>query len=409
MADDFTPEAVASPGTITFAADDVGGKLFPRTKIVIGADGVNDGDVSSTNALPVTASALPLPSGAATAAKQPALGTAGTASADVLSVQGIASGVALPVSAAGGTLIDLGAKADAAATTDTGTFSLIALFKRLLSQITALLPAALSAGGNLKVSLQETNATQAVSGSVSVSSLPNTTLAGQTANTADFDTGAGTVTVPMLGVALPASGGPVAGGTATNPIRVDVTGTTNQPVTIAASQTLATVTTVGTVTTLTGGNVAHDGADSGNPHKIGGKATSSQTGQTLVADGDRVDAAFFRDGALSVRPIALENLVNGKVALTTTTASTILSAGASGVKQYVTDVVICNTSATSVTVDLQPAGGSAVVTLPAPSGGGVVFSFASPIGFAAATAIEAKLSASASTVTVTVSGFTSKI
>lgn len=44
----------------------------------------------------VTASALP--TGAATAAKQPALGTAGSSSTDVISVQGIASGTAMPVS-----------------------------------------------------------------------------------------------------------------------------------------------------------------------------------------------------------------------------------------------------------------------------------------------------------------------
>jgi hypothetical protein len=37
---------------------------------------------------PVSAAALPLPAGAATAAKQPALGTAGTPSADVISIQG---------------------------------------------------------------------------------------------------------------------------------------------------------------------------------------------------------------------------------------------------------------------------------------------------------------------------------
>jgi hypothetical protein len=39
--------------------------------------------------IPVTAASLPLPTGAATAAKQPALGTAGTASADVLTIQGV--------------------------------------------------------------------------------------------------------------------------------------------------------------------------------------------------------------------------------------------------------------------------------------------------------------------------------
>lgn len=58
---------------------------------------------------PVSVASLPLPSGAATAAKQPALGTAGTPSADVLSVQGAASmtplktdgsGVTQPVSLA---------------------------------------------------------------------------------------------------------------------------------------------------------------------------------------------------------------------------------------------------------------------------------------------------------------------
>lgn len=45
----------------------------------------------------VSAASLPLPSGASTAAKQPALGTAGVASADVLSVQGVASMTALKV------------------------------------------------------------------------------------------------------------------------------------------------------------------------------------------------------------------------------------------------------------------------------------------------------------------------
>lgn len=61
-----------------------------------------DGTVAVTGTFwqatqPVSAASLPLPSGAATAAKQPALGTAGTASADVLSVQGVASMTALKV------------------------------------------------------------------------------------------------------------------------------------------------------------------------------------------------------------------------------------------------------------------------------------------------------------------------
>jgi hypothetical protein len=48
---------------------------------------------------PISAASLPLPTGAATSAKQPALGVSGTASADVLTVQGIAGMTPVGVSA----------------------------------------------------------------------------------------------------------------------------------------------------------------------------------------------------------------------------------------------------------------------------------------------------------------------
>jgi hypothetical protein len=50
---------------------------------------------------PVSAGSLPLPTGASTAAKQPALGTAGTPSADVISIQGVSSMTALKVDGSG--------------------------------------------------------------------------------------------------------------------------------------------------------------------------------------------------------------------------------------------------------------------------------------------------------------------
>ncbi len=51
MADNVT----ANPGAggATLATDDIGGVQYPRSKLVIGADGVNDGDVSAANPLPV--------------------------------------------------------------------------------------------------------------------------------------------------------------------------------------------------------------------------------------------------------------------------------------------------------------------------------------------------------------------
>src|SRR5581483_8201371 len=66
----------------------------------VGAGGALKVDGSAATQ-PISAASLPLPSGASTAAKQPALGTAGTPSADVISVQGIASMTALKVDPSG--------------------------------------------------------------------------------------------------------------------------------------------------------------------------------------------------------------------------------------------------------------------------------------------------------------------
>jgi len=49
------------------------------------------------------------------------------------------------------------------------------------------------------------------------------------------------------------------------------------------------------------GDVAHDGADAGEPVKIGGRAQSSEAQPDEVADNDRVDALFDRSGYLRVR------------------------------------------------------------------------------------------------------------
>jgi len=54
MADNITAKANTGSGVEVLAADDIGGVLYPRTKIALGADGVNDGDVSASNPMPVT-------------------------------------------------------------------------------------------------------------------------------------------------------------------------------------------------------------------------------------------------------------------------------------------------------------------------------------------------------------------
>lgn len=51
-ADNVTADPGA--GGATFATDDIGGVHFPRTKIIIGVDGTNSGDISGLNPMPVT-------------------------------------------------------------------------------------------------------------------------------------------------------------------------------------------------------------------------------------------------------------------------------------------------------------------------------------------------------------------
>lgn len=68
-------------------------------------------------------------------------------------------------------------------------------------------------------------------GDVDVASLPSTTVAGATAKTADFDTGAGSDQVVIFGLACPNAGGATIMGIDTCPVRTDPTGTTAQPVT----------------------------------------------------------------------------------------------------------------------------------------------------------------------------------
>lgn len=131
MADNVTvPFTGSGDVTAIIATEDIGlGIQIQRNKVAFGIDGTAT-DVSAADPLPVTSASLPLPTGAATSAKQdtgntslesidgkitavntgavvvassalptgastsakqPALGTAGAASADVLTVQGIAS------------------------------------------------------------------------------------------------------------------------------------------------------------------------------------------------------------------------------------------------------------------------------------------------------------------------------
>lgn len=369
MADNTT--ITAGSGT-TIATDQIPGTLEHYQKIKL-ADGTADStqmatvtsagalkvDVSGTTAngtaikvdgsavtQPVSAAALPLPTGAATAAKQPALGTAGTASADVISVQGVASMTAL--------------KVDGSAVT------------------------------------QPVSGTVGVSGTVTVDS---------ELTTADVDTGAGTDTRAVVGlVGAKSGGGVLIPGDATKGLAVDLTATganttalkvdgsgVTQPVSVAAvvhvddnASTLSvddgggsltvdgTVAVSGTVTvdpsgvtSPVKGGTASGSAVANAPVTVGGRAAT--TSATSVSDGQVVNAMLDKQGAQVAIGALRELLTDQHTTISVNTETTVVTADAT----YFLDVyglIVTNTSASNVNVTFKDATGGTtrfVISVPA--------------------------------------------
>jgi hypothetical protein len=169
---------------------------------------------------------------------------------------------------------------------------------------------------------------------------------------------------------------------------------------------------VNAAASLTGGvagDVAHDAVDSGNPVKMGFKASTSLSGLTLVSDADRTDGRAGVDGVQITRPHCnLEGIVTGNATNTDGTSTQCIAAQSAGIKTYLTSVILCNTSATAITVDIKD-GSTTKVTLPLPAGSGCIFNPPVPIPGTAATAWNFDGSAAATTVTCSMVGFKSKV
>ena len=155
-------------------------------------------------------------------------------------------------------------------------------------------------GGSWTVTANAGTGTFGVSGTVTANAGSGTFTNQQSNNTADYDTGVGTQTMTMFGLALPASGGAVAGGTASNPVRTDPTGTTTQPIsgTVTANAGSGTFTVSGTVTANagtnlntsalaleTGGNLASVATNTTNIPNVVGTAGSAIPSKLLQVGG----------------------------------------------------------------------------------------------------------------------------
>ena len=181
---------------------------------------------------------------------------------------------------------------------------------------------------------------------------------------------------------------------------------------LSASQTLATVTTVGTVATLSGGGVAHDGIDSGNPVKIGGKAVSTQSGQTAVASADRSDLIQDLDGTVIERPHTHGDMVSGAASTTGTSDTSAVAAQGASTYFYCTGWSIANTGSTATLITFKDgSGGTALGYTVAPASGGSNYSAGGKPLFrtSANTALYFACGSASTTVYVTVYGYKSKV
>jgi len=167
----------------------------------------------------------------------------------------------------------------------------------------------------------------------------------------DGDTGAGTHYVLENNLVSRDSGGPTEIGVAAAPLRTDPTGTTTQP---------------------TGGDIANDAADSGNPIKMGGKALAADP--TAVTAGDRVNVQCDTLGVCITREARVDALVKGCSTGTNTADHEIIAAPGAGKRIIVTRVTAFNTSASNAYAVIKSAT-TEVDEIPTPAnyGGGITY------------------------------------
>lgn len=111
------------------------------------------------------------------------------------------------------------------------------------------------------------------------------------------------------------------------------------------------------------GDAAHDAADYANPVKIGARARTSEI--TAVANNDRTDLVADAVGKLITSPYAnSDNFVSGVIssAMTGTTSTSLISAPAAGLRNYITSITVSNSHA-SVGTDVLIQDGSGGTTL----------------------------------------------
>lgn len=349
------------------------GTLDGTSKATVGSNGLKTDGSGVTQ--PISASTLPLPTGASTAAKQPALGTAGTASADVLTIQGITSMTAI--------------KTDGSATTQPISGTVTANAGTNLN--TSLL--ALESGGNLASIKTDADNLNLAQGSTTSGQKGNLTLGAVTTAAPTYTTAqsnplslttsgllrvdgsgatqpvsvAGTLPVNMTqinGVASSVGNGTTDTGTQRVTLSSDSTGqvklatgantigavsNTSFAVTQATAASLnATVVGTGTFAVQAAGGTASGSSLTASPLTGGGLAKTANP--TAVSDGQVVNSTHDKLGKQVVVGSIRDLKADAALTLTSTTTETTLIAQIASTFIDVYGLIVANISATACEV-----------------------------------------------------------
>ena len=282
-----------------------------------------------------------LPTGASTSAKQPALGTAGSPSSDVITVQGVTSMTALSVAQA--TAANLNCTEASASAIKTSV--------ELIDDGVATTGSAITTKGMAAVGTDGTNARilkTDTSGELQIDVL--TVPSNMSVN------------IAQVAGATVATGNGTAAGSQRVSIASDSTGT------VAVTQATASSLNAQVV-----GAAADAATVSGNPVSLG--ATARTANRTSVTDGQAVRVVADKQGRLITNG-AVRDLVSHQHTQIASSSSetTIVTAGGAGVFNDITSLVITNQTATAVNVTIKDstAGTTRMIIALAANGGAVI-------------------------------------
>jgi len=309
--------------------------------------GVNATQTGTWNITNVSGT-VSLPTGAATAAKQPALGTAGSSSADVITVQGIASGTNLNVNCQVGCSGGTSYTEDAAAAADPTGISIISRRRDTMST------SEVSADGD-NIGLISTNKGELRINDNSLNTALGTTAdaawasgAGsaisllKTIATASLDTTAATVNLTQVGGVTLSTGNGVTGtGSPRVTIASDQTAFSVNLGTIGGAATAAKQPALGTAGSASADVISVQGVASMTPLQTRGSATATpirvvsagaSTNLTEIADsgGCRIVSIAGAVARTSAVYLKLYNAADGSVTVGTTTPYITLPLPAGG-------------------------------------------------------------------------------